>query len=468
MKRTLNILLLTTSLMLVVGCESKTEDATVTQAQQDRNDKIIIDDAYVLYDDEKLMKQYREFNDYLLETYDIDFRVITVSNEEDINLYANKAFTELQQKSRSKSGKALLLVINTLQDKVRLEVSQALEPVYTDAFVSYIERKGFVPYFRDYKIADGVYMATELVKDRALEATEGKEFMPPMESKSIGGGAKTKSYIGIADPNAKKGDNISAMNRDEPKTVLQKYIKALKSHNKNPNLDIYTDATKAFFAKWTVTDINQDHEVENISKCLNLHETLYDMYDTHAVLAVRPYDKHRTCSPYFFKKENGAWKLDIATMAQILRFNQPMQWHFDMEKRLQGEGIYYAYAFDGYTFDDNGYPFPPKGKKPDGARWGFTCGRWMHPKDVENAKREPEKYIRCGIVQVWRGSPAEVRLGLDIQDYIYGVGEGENYIDNATYVQFMDYMKHVPSGEIATVVVRPSHGKAVIKRGIAP
>jgi len=454
--------------LMMGGCESRTEETTMTQAQQDRNDKIIIDDAYVLYDNEKLMKQYREFNDYLLKTYDIDFRVITVSNEEDIDLYANKSFSKLQKKSRSMSGKALLLVINTLQDKVRLEVSQALEPVYTDAFVSYIERKGFVPYFRDYKIADGVYMATELVKDRAVEASEGKEWMPPMESKSIGGGAKTKSYIGIADPNAKKGDNVVAMNTDDPKTVLQKYIKALKAHNKNPNLDIYTDATKAFFAKWTVTDINQDHEVENISKCLNLHETLYDMYDTHAVLAVRPYDKHRTCSPYFFKKEQGKWKLDIATMAQTLRFNQPMQWHFDMQKRLQGEGIYYAYAFDGYTFDDNGYPFPPKGKKPDDARWGFTCGRWYHPKDAQKVKKEPKRYIRCGIVQVWRGSPAEVRLGLDIQDYIYGVGEGANYIDNATYAEFMDYMKHVPSGEIATVVVRPRHGKAVVKRGIAP
>ena len=468
MKRTWNILLLAASLMLVVGCESKTEDTTMTQAQQDRNDKIIIDDAYVLYDDKKLMKQYREFNDYLLKTYDIDFRVITVSNEEDINLYANKAFAKLQQKSRSKSGKALLLVINTLQDKVRLEVSQALEPVYTDAFVSYIERKGFVPYFRDYKIADGVYMATELVKDRALEATEGKEFMPPMESKSIGGGAKTKSYIGIADPDAKKGAQVEAHHGDDPIEVLQKYLEALKTHNKNPNLDIYTDATQKFFANWTVTDINQNNEVRFLEPCMKGKTIKYSEDGLHAVTANEPYDKHRTCVPHFFKKENGAWKLDIATMAKVFRFNQPMQWHFDMKKRLQGEGMYYAYAFDGYTFDDNGYPFPPKGKKPDDARWGFQCGQWYHPKDAENVKKEPKKYIRCGIVQIWRGSPAEVRLGLDIQDYIYGVGEGENYIDNATYVQFMDYMKHVPSGEIATVVVRPSHGKAVIKRGIAP
>ncbi len=278
-------------LLMMSGCESESKSEAADDPKT-RMNKIIIDDAYVLFDDEKLMKMYADINEELLRRYDIDFRVITVSNKEDINLYTNKTFAKLQKESRSKSGKALLLVINTLQDKVRVEVSQALEPIYTDAFVSYVERKGMVPYLRDYKISDGVYMMTELVHDRANEATQGKEWMEPMQSKSIGGVAKSKAHIGIADLDAKKGADVIAGNTDTLKEVLQKYIKALKAHNKNPNLDIYTDETKAFFSKWTVTDINQDHEVENISKCLNLHETLYDAQDTHAVLAVRPYNKH--------------------------------------------------------------------------------------------------------------------------------------------------------------------------------
>ena len=442
------ILLFITSMILISGCKNKTKEIAITQAQEDQSDKIIIDDAYVLFDDKKLMRQYKEFNDYLLKKYDIDFRVITISNQEEINLYTNKAFVKFQQESRSKSGRALLLVINTLQDKVRLEVSQALEPIYTDAFVSYIERKGFVPYFRDYKIADGVYMATELVKDRAIEASKGKEWMAPMESKSIGGGAKTKSYIGITDPDAKKGSNVVAMNTDKPKAVLQKYIKALKAHNKNPNLDIYTDTTKEFFANWTVTEINQDHEVENISKCLNLHETLYDMHNTHAVLTVRPYNKHRTCSPYFFKKEEGKWKLDIATMAQILRFNVDMLWHFDMEKRLKKEGKYYAFAFDGYGFDKNGYPYIPKKHYPDWKkfRWQYSCNGYIHPK-------ERKEDAKCWIEYAVPGGPARVRLGLEQMDKIYGIGDGLERKENVTIEEFINYLNSVPSGEIATVII---------------
>ena len=432
-------------LILFGGCEKKEKSLQERAAVQSN---VIIDDAYVLFDNEKLMKMYREYNENLLDEYDIDFRVVTTSTDEDINTFANKQFAKLQQESRSKSGKALLLVINPRQDKVRLEVSQALEPVFTDAFVSYIERKGFVPYLREYKIADGVYMATELVHDRATEAAAGKEFVPPMQSKSIGGGAKTKAHIGIADPDAKKGKEVKMQTSDAPIDVMDRYLKVLKSHNKNPNLDIYTDTTKAFFAKWTVTDINQDNEVRNIAPCKMHYETLYDVTDTHAVLAVRPYDKHRTCSPYFFKKEDGKWKLDIATMAQVLRFNAQMQFHFDKQKRLEKEGKYYAFAFDGYTLDTHGYPHQYTNGKEKWAkyRWKYTCNGYLHPGD----KRED---AHCWLSSALAGGPIDVRLGLLPRDKIYGFGEGATLKKHVTIRELIDYLNSVPSGEVATVII---------------
>jgi len=432
-------------LVLLGGCEKKEQTLQEKAATQEN---VIIDDAYVLLDDKKLMKMYREYNEGLLQDYDIDFRVVTTSTQEDIDTFANKQFAKLHQESRSKSGKALLLVINTLQDKVRLEVSQALEPVFTDAFVSYIERKGFVPYLREYKIADGVYMATELVHDRATEAAAGKEFVPPMVSKSIGGGAKTKAHIGIADPDAKKGEQVDAHLSDTPMDVMERYLEVLKAHNKNPNLDIYTDTTKAFFRKWTVTEINQDHEVHNIAPCKPHYETLYDTDETHAVLAVRPYDKHRTCSPYFFKKEAGKWKLDIATMAQTLRFNAQMQFHFDKQKRLEKEGKYYAFAFDGYTFDTHGYPHKYTKGQAEWAkyRWKYSCNGYLHPGD----KRED---AHCWINNALPGGPAEVRLGFEPYDKIYGFGEGIDRKEHVTVDALMDYLNSVPSGEVATVII---------------
>jgi uncharacterized protein len=453
------------TLLLLMGCESKTE----TQEKQNRIENILIDEAAIV-DNDTLMTQYRDFNQHLLDSFDIDFRTITTTNDEDIDLYANREFTRLQQESRSHSGKAILMVINTIQDKVRLEVSMALESVYTDAFVSYIERKGFVPYFRDSKIADGIYMAAELISDRAYEATAGKAFMPPMQSKSIGAGAKTAALIGQTDTHAKQGSRVNVSTGNTPVEVLQKYLKVLKAHNTNPELDIYTDTTKAFFKKWTVTEINQNNEIRFLTPCMDSKQVKYASDGIHAVLMNDPIDQ-RKCTPHFFKKEQGHWKLDIATMAQILRFNTTMQWHFDTKVRLKGEAMYYAFAFDGYGLDKNGYPFTVDHPKPNDARWGYKCGAWYLPKDhkkVQENSPDTKKYIKCWINMVWNGSPADIRLGLDVYDQIYAIGEGSNRINNVSYTDFMDYMADQASGEKTTVVIRRKSGEEIVRQGIAP
>lgn len=427
------------------GCDSKrSSDQESTPLQNN----IIIDDAVVLDDDTELMDMYKKYNQGLLKDFDIDFRVITTLSDEDIDIFANKMFTKLQKGSRSKSGKALLLVINTTQDKIRLEVSQALEPIYTDAFISYIERKGFVPYLRDMKIADGVYMATELVYDRATQAKAGKEFMLPMASKSVGGGAKTKAYIGKVDPEAKKGVQVFANSSDAPMDVMQRYIAVLKSHNKNPNLDIYSQATQKFFQNWTVTDINQNNEVNNVSKCFAKYETLYDFKHNHAVLAVLPYDKYRACSPYFFKIEDGQWKLDIATMAQVLRFNAQMAFHFDKKQRLEKEGKYYAYAFDGYWLDQNGYPhrYTKKNDSWSKYRWKYSCNGYFHPGDTKDD-------MRCWIRVVSPGGPANVRLGLEGGEKIYGFVDGQTKKTDVTMSELIEYLNSVSKGEVAKIII---------------
>ncbi len=443
--------------ILFTACDTKTS----VEEKTDIFSTIIIDDAYIILDNQELMQQYTQYNEQLLKEFDIDFRVITTLDDSDIDIFANKAFAKLQTESRSKSGKALLMVVNVSQDKVRLEVSMALEPVYTDAYVSYVERKGIVPYFRDNKVADGIYMMTELTRDRASEAREGKEFMSPMESKSIGAGAKTKANMGIVDPNAKKGDEITTSTSDTPKDILNKHIQALKTHNKNPDLDIYSDASKAFFRTWTVTDINMDNEYRFINQCAKGREVRYSSNRNYAIAMNHPV-KERTCSPYFFKKEHGKWTLDIATMAKVLRFNGPMQWHFDMAKKIELMD-HYEFAFAGLRYDKNGYPYLPKTKNKSNKpyRWGFKCYGFYHPDD-------PNKTPKCGISLVHEGSAAKDVLGLQLRDSVLSVGEGVQYIENVSYQEFMKYMEEVPAGQKAVVTVRRNSGEIKKLRAIAP
>jgi len=132
--------------------------------------------------------------------------------------------------------------------------------------------------------------------------------------------------------------------------------------------------------------------------------------------------------------------------------------------------MYYAYAFDGYGFDKNGYPFVPNHPMEEGMRWGYQCNGWFKPQEADLYRQNKEKYIRCWINKYWRGSPAEVRLGLDVYDYVIGVGEEER---DANYKTFMSYMKQVQSGEVATVIVshydhETKQTTRIVRRGIAP
>ena len=351
-------------LAVFMGCSKDTNE--------DR--KIIIDDASILTSKPELMDMYKKYNEQLLLDYDIDFRVVTTDSDEDINTFSNYAFKMFQDEKGTKSGRALLLVVNTKKDEVRLEVSMALEPVYTDAFISFIETQDMVRFFRDNHIAEGVYASTERMYSRARDAAAGDEFMFDMKTNSIGAGAKTKADLGKKELNTYSKKDMLASSSDSPQEVYEKYLQTRKDHNNNPNLDIFTDDTKKFFAQWTVTPVQADNEVRFQGKCKN-KETIISS-DTQRAVLISPI-KERTCSPYFFKKESGSWKLDFASMNKVIRFNHKMLWHviFANEKGLDNsryrfiteDGLMnlevsslmepYLFAFIDYSYDLNGYAY---------------------------------------------------------------------------------------------------------------
>ncbi len=412
--------------------------------------QIITDEAGLFDKHKELLAKYSDFNKHMLMDFDIDFRVLTSYSQEEVDLYTNKKFNELD--SRSKSGKTILLVVNIGQNMTRVEVSMALEHIYTDAFISYVERKGMVPYFMDSKIVDGIYMMSELVRDRATEARNGAEFVAPMSSKSIGGGAKTKAKLGQTDVDAKKGKNIASNTNDTPQDVLNKYFQSLKEHNKNPYLDIFTSDTKKFFSSWTVTDINQNNELRFTSKCKD--GKFYTSYDKFAVLS-QPLEP-RTCAPYLFKKENGVWKIDIYTMAKTILFNKNMLWHFNMKEKPKYLTDY-EFAFKNYSYDENGFPYYKRKKTK--LRWGYQCGPWYTPDEKEKEK--------CYISWLDQNARAKNELGLVKNDAIMGIGNGNSRVQRPTKKEFMDYLKYAPTSK--KVYVRVYRKRKIVElEAIAP
>ena len=63
----------------------------------------------------------------------------------------------------------------------------------------------------------------------------------------------------------------------------------------------------------------------------------------------------RACAPFFFERIAGAWALDLTMMQRAVRFGRSNAWRFD-----PGAEHSYAFAFEDWRFDRNGFPMAAK------------------------------------------------------------------------------------------------------------
>ena len=144
------------------------------------------------------------------------------------------------------------MVLDVFSDKVRLEVSAALEGVYTDAFVAYIQQRQIVYFFRTGRVADGILATTELIISRAQNAESNLEFVPEtMPSFTTGGGAKTGAHLNPSTSETLPNydvDTAQVIAGKTPLDIVHAYIDAMRKRNARPDLDIYTDETKSMLA----------------------------------------------------------------------------------------------------------------------------------------------------------------------------------------------------------------------------
>ena len=133
-----------------------------------------------------------------------------------------------------------------------------------------------------------------------------------------------------------------------PEEMLNLYFKAMKEHNSNPDLPIYTEQSKQMLKTWKVTPSQMDNMVRTYNSC-NPDETKYDSTDLLAVIHYPVNQKQ--CSPWFFRKVGDIWKLDLTIMQKAVRFDNKNRWHL-----VPGVTHDYDFGFSDWTFDSNGYP----------------------------------------------------------------------------------------------------------------
>ena len=309
---------------------------------------IIEDHALLLTDAEK--SRIADYCAHLATELCIHITVTTLDAAvKDIDATAARLFSE-----RMEGGaRRVLFLVDPEGEQVRLEIGYDLEGIYTDGFVGYIERKQMVPFFESGTVGDGIAATIELLVDKALGATASERSdlgtaandTPPYYSGGAGVATSVKIGAGIPVPApSEQGDEYGA--QSSPLAALDTYRHILAAHEKDPDLGLYTPATRAFFRTHTVTDAQQDTARTLLEGIAGTERIV--IRDDRAVVHY-PLDKRRA-NPYFLKRDPTGWMIDFVSMHRFIRFNHLNQWHFASIDHP------YMFAFDGITIDAQGFP----------------------------------------------------------------------------------------------------------------
>lgn len=222
---------------------------------------VLVDDSARLMSSGQVQR-LQTFHRLLLQDHDIDYHVITIGTPTaNINRHAVDLFESLKVGTRSKGGRGLLLVLDAAGNRVRLEVSRALEAVYPDA-----------------------------------------------------------------------------------------YLRAMASHDGDATLPVYSAATQAMLAQWVMTTAQMDNVVKAYRDCQAPEQFVAA---TGGLAVIRYPIERRQCSPWFFVREGGAWRLDLATQQKVVGFGRDNSWHLNLKIST---GNSYRFAFEDWVFDRGGFP----------------------------------------------------------------------------------------------------------------
>jgi uncharacterized protein len=286
-------------------------------------------------------------HELLLHDHGIDHRIETVRDAGDLDRFANRRFAELGVGARA-AGRGLLLVIDAEQDLVRLEVGRALEGVFPDAFVAYVEQRQMEPFFRASRVGDGILAATELLVGRVLEAAGSGELASAAAAAgSAGGGARAAAEIGRGgEPGLRRGPDVPAA--DSPEVAVASYLRAMAERNGRPDLELYSRETRTMLAGRVLTAAQMDGVARAYRAC-RAEPVRVGAGGERAV--VRHPARERPCAPWLLVREDGRWRLDLATASRAIRFGRSNAWRF-----AAGPPEPYAFAFDDWSFDRHGFP----------------------------------------------------------------------------------------------------------------
>ncbi|MGE0764598.1 MAG: TPM domain-containing protein [Bdellovibrionales bacterium] len=287
----------------------------------------------------------------------LDFRVIIVRSlqSEDLFSFTTSAFEKLKI-GDSTANRGALIVVAVAEKKIRFQVSKAIEPVFTDAFVGYIERNQMVPYFDRNELNPGIHATIELAIKRAydslklnVEQIKQDDLILQSRYRTGGGGASSQFGKGSSpQPSSPNTELTEYGAQPTPELAWQKFYQLHERKVMNPKVDIFDDQAKEMAKRYTIASL------DFIARLYaNKKPTIRAEGNRAAIVFLD--DPNFELAPWFFKKSNKGWQLDGSAYPSLIKYNHLNQWHFAQIDHP------YTFAFRDYSINLNGYATSPSG-----------------------------------------------------------------------------------------------------------
>jgi hypothetical protein len=222
-------------------------------------------------------------------------------------------------------GRGLLLLLVDETKQVKLEVSYALEDVFTDAFSGYVDDLQLRPYYRAGDVGTGLIAVMEMLEARAQikdQSDYSPELVARTDAELLAGGAGARRdlarYADDAAPAAPMPEARGARSPDEAWEIM---LTKWAGEGTGIDVDIYTGMTRL-----AMGDAN-DPDPRTLKWIDHWREADYQVLrdGDHAVIWFGAIDGWEN-APFLFCDTGDGWKFDIVWQRRLVVMAEHPRW----------------------------------------------------------------------------------------------------------------------------------------------
>jgi len=296
-------------------------------------------------------RQYNQYLQWIQSESGIDVRIVIAPDTRRLPLeqFALSTMRELGV-GRESGGRGLLIVYDTSQRAMRIEVGPKLEGILPDAFLGYLVRQHLDPMFGAGRPELGIRTTLFMLHWRIRRARLGEEYNPSFEEYlrdvrrvAVGGGVSGRvagdgeaRLAGLASDSAWRStfrpqSTVQAAHR------LQ--LEWLARGCRDVDVPLYTESSRAYLRTLPLSP----------AFCAYLLATEFGRHykvDERGDLALLYFTDDPFVSPHFFRRSSEGWQFDVA--AEVANTQEAVGLWYTWLLRVSGDDFSHAFA-DRYT-----------------------------------------------------------------------------------------------------------------------